>query len=432
MRRCGRALFALLVAAGLGLAACGGGSGFGIGGAGGFMEGAGAAGSPGAGDAGTGGTGVAGIGSGGTGISGDGGVGSGGTGAVAGGGIGAVDGFGSIIVNGTRFDTDHAQLQLDDSATLRLGMTVRVTGTLSADLAEGTAALVRSAADLRGTVASVDAVAGTFTLLSQAVATDASTVLAGGLGSIADLRAGDAVQVHGLPGTDAQLRATRVERLGPGATPVLSGTVRQLDAAGQTFRIGGARVSYAGAALTGAWPPSGLAEGQLVRVRGTSAGDPLVASSIEPWHAVALADGSRFSLGGLVTQADGLAQLRVDGLAVDASQAQVSGGPARDVVAGARVEVAGTLRDGVLLASRLRLRHGPGATPESNFSASGPIGAARSPADFRIQGQAIDASGPGVVFVNGSAADIANGRRTRVTGSRVVDDVLVAERVEFL
>lgn len=439
MRAAVRVVFALLLAALLALPGCGGGDGaagfrFGPGTAGGFTESAGAAGpagdGTGVGSGSVDGTGVAGVGSGGTGISGE-GVGSGGTGAVAGGGIGSVDGFGSIIVNGTRFDTAAAQLQLQDTSALRLGMTVRVTGTVGADLATGTATLVVSAADLRGTVASVDP-AGTLRLLGQTVTTDPSTAYAGGIASSAGLRSGDAVQVYGLPGEDGQLRATRIERLAAAAPAVLSGVVRRIDTVRQTFRIGDATVSYAGAALSGAWPPGGLVEGQLVRVRASSQGVPLVAAGVEPWHPLPLADGTRLSLGGVVTHAAGLADLRVNGVPVDASQAQVAGGPAREVTPGARVEVAGTLRNGVLVASRLKLRDGTAGMPESNFSAAGTIGATLSPASFRIQGQEIDASGPGVVFVGGSAADIGNGRRARVTGSRVVDDVLVAERVEFL
>ncbi len=430
MKLAGRLLSALWLAALLALPACGGG-GVGIGGSGGFMDAA-SAGSPGTGGGGGGGdTSVAGIGSGGTGISGE-GVGSGGTGAVAdSGGIGSVDGFGSIIVNGTRFDTSGARLLLDDTVSLRLGMTVRVAGTLSADLATGTATLVLSAADLRGRVADLDVAAGSLTVLSIPVTTDPSTVYAGGLGSLADLRAGDAVQVHGLPGVGAQLRATRIERLAAGATPVLSGTVHSLDAARRTFSIGGLRVSYAGATLRGI-SASGLAEGQLVRVRARAPGDPLAADSVEPWYPIPSDDGGRFSLGGVVTRATGLADLQVDGLPVDASGAKVSGGSAADLVPGVRVEAAGTLRAGVLVATRLKLRHAPSAPAESPFSATGAIAAWRSPASFRIQAQEIDAGGPGVEFVNGSADDLHNGRRARVTGSRVVDDVLLADRVEFL
>lgn len=56
----------------------------------------------------------------------------------------------------------------------------------------------------------------------------------------------------------------------------------------------------------------------------------------------------------------------------------------------------------------------------------------RAPARFRIKGEEIDASRSSVEFVNGSRADLANGRKVRATGSTVTNDVLVAERVQFL
>lgn len=429
MTRGRRSLFALLLSAMLAVPGCGGGSGVLPGS---FMDaGAGPGGAAG-GAGGDGGTSVASIGSGGTGISGD-GVGSGGTGAVAdGGGIGSVDGFGSIIVNGTRFDTSSAQVVLDDAASLRLGMTVRVTGTLSADLASGTATLVLSAAELRGSVADLDIGAASFSVLSVPVTTDPSTVYAGGLRSLADLHPGDAVQVHGMTGLGAQLRATRIERLGTDAPPVLSGFVHALDTAQRTFSIGGQRVRYAAADFRGIWPAGGLAEGQAVRVRAHRAGDPLEAAAVELLHPVPAGAGRRFTLGGLVTRASGLADLQVDGLTVDASAAHISGGPAREILPGARVEVAGMLRNGVLVASRLKLRHAASAPPDVPFSASGPINGLRTPGDFRVQDQRIDAGSPGVVYVNGSATDLVNGRRVQVKGSRVADDVLLAERIEFL
>lgn len=429
MKRAGRIALALLMAALLGVPGCGGGGSGGLG----LGDFAVVGGGPGpAGDSGgDAGIGVAGVGSGGTGISGD-GVGSGGTGAVAdGGAVGSVDGFGSIVVNGTHFDISGARLQLDDSAALRLGMTVRVAGTLSTDLASGTATAVLSAADLRGTVENLDAGAGTFSVLSVQVATDPSTVFAGGLTGLADLQAGEPVQVYGLP-AGAAFRATRIERLPAAGLPVLSGPVLALDTPSRTFVIGNLRVRYSAAVFHGLWPAAGLSEGMLVRVRAGSAGNPLDAVSIEPWIPALPGDGGRFSVSGIVTRVTSLSDLQVDGVPVDASGARVSGGSTAAIVPGARVEVAGTLRGGVLAATRLKLRHEPSSPPDMPYSATGPIGSLRSAASFRIQGQEIDAGGPGVVFANGSAADLANGSSARVTGSRVVNDVLVAERVEFL
>lgn len=401
-------LAALLVAAMLAAAGCGGGGG------------------------GFGGDSVADVGSGGTGISGgDGGVGSGGTGVSVAdaSGVGSVDGFGSIIVNGVRFNTDTATLQLQDTSELKLGMTVRVTGQLAADLVNGTATLVVSAADLRGAVSSVPG-GSSFEVASVPVETDASTVYAGGLASKADLRAGDQVQVHGLVARGEPLRATRVERLASPQPPVVSGAVEALDAVSQTFRIGGQTIRYVGAAFPG-WSAIQLAEGVAVRVRANAPGQPLAATSVEQWNPQPLADGLRLTVAGLITQFGGFSSLQVDGVPVDASAAQWTGNTA-SVGVGSRVEVTGEVRAGVLVAGRVKVKHGGGPDPAdaSSFSATGPVGAFRSVSDFKVKGQQVDASG--AVFSGGTAADLRNGRKVGVTGSRVVNDVLLADQVQFL
>jgi hypothetical protein len=374
------------------------------------------------------------VGSGGTGITGGEGVGSGGTG-ISSAAVGAITGFGSIVVNGVRYDTERAVLTLTDADSLRLGMTVRVRGVVDPDLLNGVASSIESSADARGPIAAIDLPNRTLILWYTKIHTDASTVFAGGLTALEDLRVGDSIQVWGLPDSGIGLRATRVERVAAGTTPIISGTAQAVDVSSSSVQVGGLRVGYAPAVLEAAGLSPSELEGQLVRVRGTDADAMLTQAALEPWYPVTPADGERLSLEGLITRFDSLASLQVDGVPVNASGAKLSG--RQDGIGlGARVQIEGAWRSGVLVASRLKLREPapqPGDTDQDDdYSARGNIGAFRSASDFKIQGQDIDAGGAGVVFVKGSAADLRNGRRVLVTGSRVVDDRLVAERVEFL
>ena len=406
-----------------------------------------------AGDIGSGGTGATGggIGSGGTGVAGGDGVGSGGTGITPSVGVGSIDGFGSIVVNGVRYDIATAQTILSDVAELKLGMTVRVTGAVSADPTQGTATVVVSEADLRGTVSGLSGGGATFTVTGVQVTTGATTVYAGGLMAASDLANGAAVQIHGLPGEGGVLRATRVERLAAPQSPVLTGYVQNFDAHGHTFRIGSQQVNFAAADFPGDWPSTQLGNGVVVRVRAPAAAATLAATSIEPWNPTPLRDGTRLSLGGLVSDFTSLQALRIDGVPADVSAAKVTGGggpgpgggPGSNTAlatlgTGARVEATGTMQAGVLVVTTLNVRQAaptvavpaPPDTDDSGYSARGPVGAFRSAADFKVQGQGVDASN--AVFVGGTSADLGPGRKVLVTGSLVRDDVLLADRVEFL
>lgn len=360
------------------------------------------------------------------------GVGSGGTGVSTAdaSGVGGVDGVGSIIVNGVRYNTDTAVLNVEDASTLQLGMSAKVTGPFNAELTSGVARRVDSAADLRGTLSSVDLAQGSFVILGTTVTTDDATVWADSTG-LAALLPGSTLQVWGLPGAPGVLRATRVEQRGPSA-PVLTGTVQNLDPVRRTFTIGAFTVDYSTAVLSGSLDGSPLANGILVRVRAaTVLLNRLSATQVQWWYPVPRADATPVQLAGIVTDYAGLGSLRVLNVPVNAASAQVTGGPAGSVGNGVKVEVGGTMSNGVLQATKLKIRHVPGTGGPSSFTLIGTVGNFSSAASFRVRGQPIDASGPGVVFVNGTAANLGNGVSVNIEGAQVVNGVLIATRVSF-
>ncbi|MDM0042389.1 DUF5666 domain-containing protein [Variovorax sp. J22G21] len=429
----------------------GGGAGGGVGGAGGsaafgtageasgFGVNGGSGGGGGGGNAGDGSASTGGAGSTTTAATGggdDSGVGSGGTGvstadAV---GIGAVDGLGSIIVNGLRYNTDSASLSIEDAPALQIGMTARVTGPVGLDFTTGVATQVASAADLRGPMLSADTAAGRFVVWGTTVTTDAGTVWADAPG-LAAIPPGATLQVWGLPAEPGVLRATRVEQRAS-AAPIVTGTVQNLDTTLRTFTLGGLTVNYGLAVLGNAFDAAPLANGAIVRVRASVAAlpGPLVASLVQPWYPVPATTGVAVQLGGIVSSYAGSGSFRVFGTTVDASSAQITGGPAGSLGNGVRVEVAGTMANGVLKASKLKLRHVPGTGGPAAFTLIGTVGNFVSPASFRVRGQPVDASGASgvtVVFSNGTAANLGNGVAVTVSGSQIADGRLIAEQVVF-
>ena len=377
------------------------------------------------------GTAVAGgVGSGGTGID---GVGSGGTGQSAEAvGIGSVDGFGSIIVNGVRYALDAAALDVAAPAGLQWGMTVRVRGRIDSGRGEGGAAGVGPAPARRG-VGAPPGADGSFSLLGTRVSIEPSTAWAA-LGGPADLAEGTPVLVYGLPGRAGQLRATRIERIASAAAPVLTGTVQDLRPDQQRFRLGEQLIDFASARFAPPLARAALAEGLLERITADTvppAGAPLMAATVEPWHPRPVGEGQPLSLSGLVTDQAGGLRFRLLGVTVDAVGATITGGPTQAVGNGVRVEATGIVHQGVLVAQRLALRHGPGVGGPVQFSVRGAIGQFQGVQAFRVQGQPVDASGSAVRFVGGSAADLRNGRRVSVTGSRVGEGMLLAEELRF-
>lgn len=361
------------------------------------------------------------------------GVGSGGTGVTTADavGVGTVDGAGSIIVNGLRYDTSTTVGAVEDAlAGIQLGMTAKVTGPVDADFTSGIARRVESAADVRGQVESLDPAQGSFVILGTRVTTDDATVWADASG-LAAIPFGKTLQVWGLPSGPGVLRATRIEQRGP-STPILSGTVQNLDQTGHTFMLGSLAVDYGSAVLSGSPDGRPLVNGTIVRVRANLASPGrLAATLVQWWYPVPTANAMTVHLEGVVTDYVGPGSFSVLGFPVDASAAQITGGPAKGLGNGVKVVVGGMMSNGVLKATKLKIRNVPGTGGPASFNLIGTVGAFNSPSDFRVKGQPVNAGGPGVVFPNGSAANLGNGVKVNVQGSQVVNGVLFATTIIF-
>ncbi|MEJ1165018.1 DUF5666 domain-containing protein [Variovorax sp. CCNWLW186] len=429
-----------------GSAAVGGGSGdgspaTGTGGSGGAGTAGGSDGT-GTGGAGTGGTGT------GTGGDGDGdgtstagngtddgsGVGSGGTGVSTADatGVGSVGGIGSIILNGVRYNTDAATFSLEDTSELQIGMSVRIAGKIDNQFTAATAQQVFSAAELRGAVSSIDLAGGSFVVMGTTVTTDNATVWSGG-NSLSDLVAASQVQVWGLPSTPGTLRATRVELKPASAEPLVTGFVQNLDRLGKSFMLGQITVRYNGALFSGGIDESTLAEGAIVRVRGTVAPFAGIfnATKVQGWYAIPTQNTAAVQLAGIVANYNGLGDFKVLGTAVNASNALITGGLASSIGNGVKVELDGFMTNGVLVVKKLRIRNVPGVGGPVDFTLIGAIGGYQSPSNFRVQGRQVDAGRPGTAFEGGTIVQLANGRRVTVVGDTVENGVLIAKRVTF-
>lgn len=192
-------------------------------------------------------------------------------------------------------------------------------------------------------------------------------------------------------------------------------------------------VHYANASFAGGLDAAALANGMSVYVKAPAAPfwGVLNASQIYRGHTLPAQSASAVTVLGMAADFASLQSFTLQGMPVNAASAQITGGQSAAIGNGVKLDVVGSMAHGVLVASRVRIRHVPGTGGPVSFNVIGPVAQFRSVASFRVNGQPVDASGPAVVFTHGTAADLKNGVKVNLKGNQVVDGVLQATEVLF-
>lgn len=368
------------------------------------------------------------------------GVGQGGTGAFS---IGPITGLGSIIVNGIRYDDSAPGVSIlsDDSTfrreDLRLGMVVAVQGSPAVN-GQSTATRIVLGGELVGPIASK--ATNSFVVLGQTVNVTNSTFYDPSItGGLAGLTVGQAVEVHGIadPATNS-LTATYVERKSSPSEYRLQGVVTAHDAAAKAFSIGALDMSYA-TTPTDRVRATPLV-GALVRVRlGTSA-----VGGVYPVNRIRKPEDSfsgfsgEVEFKGTITAFTSTSSFSVNDLPVNASGASFPEGTGA-IVAGAFVEVKGSLVNGVVVATRVKPEDdGTAGGTGIEFELHGTVSAAAvsgSGGSFTLTssgGVAVAVSWTsGIEFRKGTAVNLVNGRRVEVKGSLSGGSSVTATRISF-
>ena len=350
---------------------------------------------------------------------------------------GPITGFGSIFVNGVRIDNSGAVNTLDDNPNagaddLRLGMIVEVQGARDNDGPTGRATAIASRSFVQGPVASINSSGGSFVVLGVAITVAPSTVFDGhnSFSGLSGLAVNDIVEVHGLPDANGtSVKATRVERKSPGTEIRLTGIVR--NAGASSFTINGITVQYTPAVLDNL--PSGIANGGVVRVKGTQTGPTAItATRVRGTTLVpAVVQGQRAELEGVVTALRSATDFDLSGLRVTVpSTATVRGTP----VVGARVEVKGTVSSGVLVAADVNVEDERQQANEANEIHANIVSIDRTAQIFSVNvgGLRVQWSSE-TVFDNATlprgAGDLAVGMRLEVKG-RTSGNIIIASRIK--
>ncbi len=208
------------------------------------------------------------------------------------------------------------------------------------------------------------------------------------------------------------------------APTTLAGAISDFVSAA-SFRVRDQTVDASAAAFSGG-TAANLANGRVVEVTGFIMGNTLAAASVAFAEAPA-PEGSRLAVSGAIEAFASPASFRVNGQAVSAGPGTVySGGTAADLANGRRVDVDGLLAGGVLSAALVFIHPVEAAT---TVTLAGAITDFVSAMDFRVNNQAITTTAA-TTYREGTAAELASGRRVEVTGS-LANGVVTATTIRF-
>jgi hypothetical protein len=360
---------------------------------------------------------------------------------------GTVTGFGSVIVDGTRFDDTDATVEIEhepgaplriQTRDLRIGQ--QATVEFSGDEANAKARSIKAESEIVGSVDSVDAAGGKLVVSGQDVRTNTNAAngpvtVFDGYQTLADVRPGDRVEVHGLPKVDAAtakiyVQATRIERKTESAPFVrVAGTIKNL--AGKTFELGALKVTYAD--TTRIIPANAqLANDMRVVVWSdmpVNAGT-LTAKAIRVKGR--MPPGSAW-VSGAVTDCVAMcaANFKVNGFAIDASKAKFAGGTAATLANGVFVRIRGDLDDatGKIVATQVVFRGNDDLELELRGTISGYTAGNNGTANFTVRGVPVQINAQ--TKLDGCPATLADGLAVKIEG-KIAGNVIAASEVKCL
>lgn len=296
----------------------------------------------------------------GAGCGGRGAAGIGDTGSATSSSTGIITGFGSVYVNGVEFNTTNTSVSIDGASgtdsQLKVGMVIKVNGTINDDGITGNATSIKFSADVGGSISAKNPGANTLTVLGQTITVNSATIFEGATGlSDPTLVVGNNIEVSGFRNASG-IVASRIEKKAVGNIQV-KGTISHLDTGAHTFTLGTLIVDYG--SLN---PLPALSNGLLVEVKASTAPIPaapltLIAARIEI-EDTAETEGNKLEVEGYISGfSNATSDFKVGAQAVRVYTNTVyETGAASDLNDGAKIEAEGILTNGVLVASKVSVK----------------------------------------------------------------------------
>lgn len=191
-----------------------------------------------------------------------------GSGAPASATAGTIQGFGSVIVNGVRYNTDSASIEISGQTALEseleVGDYVTIVGSVNTDGSSGVATSIRLQHNVIGSIDSISASTDSFSVLGQTVFVNADTFYDDLITprSLSGLSLDLTVEVSGFTRANGDIVATRIS-IADGETDEIFGEISNLDESIQQFSLEEITIDYSGLDLQAT-----LTEGAFVVVEG--------------------------------------------------------------------------------------------------------------------------------------------------------------------
>ncbi len=333
---------------------------------------------------------------------------------------------GSVVLNGVAFSTTGATIMIDDTPgtedNLKVGMVVKVRGTIDDATRTGTATLVEARDLLEGTIDDngVDPVNKTITVMGQTVRVEDNVTRlndddAVKVFSAAGFAAGQRVEVHGFADDNGGLRATRVAKKTDGELEV-KGFVASIGSGsfGLSLTPGGSTVLT----VTGTLPTAATV-GSLVEVRAsaTPVAGALTATSVQLEDDLGAA-GENVETEGIVTSGT-VDSFLVDGQRVLTNTATLfEGGLKADFAVGAKLEAEGALDANLaIVATKVSFR--------SNIKIEADVTASTAGSSLALLGKTVAIN----QFTRIDNGPLANGQHVEVRANPDRDGNLIAARI---
>ncbi len=364
--------------------------------------------------------------------------------------VGPITGFGSVIVNGVRFDDSAAKVEIEDNEDrigdknggLQIGMVVALKGDRKDD-GSGRAQGISMEAEIRGPVQSVtpdaSGTGGTLVAMGQSITTTATTTFLG-VAKLADLKAGDIVQIHGLNKTSGEITAFLIQKKDSAAGYKTYGKVSAHDTAAKTFKIGTLLVKYDDKTELRKLPATSWND-LVLRVRGLAS--DFTASPLE-FKAARIKQAGDFGddnnrlneaeVKGFISDlAADKSGFKINGVDIKVDSKTVylpSGKSAGDLANGMLVEAEGSVANGVITAAKVKFED----ENELEVELKGAISNFKTAADgtfmFTVRNQDVVTTKATAIDLRGRAAALADGVKVEVKGRQIVDGKLIAARVK--